>query len=185
VSERVQTNVRLESDTKQRWQEYATEEGYGSVATLIRVAVNNEIDDRNDGNSGGSPDFDIPAANTDEVERRLDKLETSVNDATTAMMQADLAIDSEITTDVWELIPEGPENAAEAETIAEGAEYDATTVRVALEQLSNSTPTVTRIKFESHEDGESITTTHAGREIEISPDNRGHMTYKPRFFKRG
>lgn len=179
ADDRVQTNIRLDQETKEEWNEYADEHGYKSVASLIRVAVKEKIQGAQGGE--GQTTAADPSEAMESVENRLERLETAVEDATNAMMTAESPIDTELATTVWEAIPEGPTEATTAEGIAEGLREDATTVRVALEQLETNSPTVRRIDKEVF-DSDTSTVEWEGQEIEVPADD-GYNRLNPRFFK--
>ena len=148
------------SEQKENWKEAVKEsEEYSSLSHLIRKSVERELAGAYD--SGGT----TTTQHTDErigelltavegIEGRLGEVESTVDRATDAMHAGGTSVSEDVTTAVYESLPEGPSNARSTHWIAEEAGRDDTTVRVALEQLERTTGVVNKVEMKDIVEGE-------------------------------
>lgn len=151
--------LKVEQSQYDDWEDYLEESDYGNMSSLIRTAVEREIQrdspvgatDATEGDSGADVTGEHVAELVDTVnamQSRMERLEDSVDDATDAMYTGGTSVSEDVTTAVYEALPEGPAEARSTHWIAEETGRDVTTVRVALEQLKRTTGVVNKVAFE-------------------------------------
>lgn len=178
--------IRCNSDEqKQRWEDAVEDsEEYSSISHLIRRSVERELSGGFDAEGGGGRDERVGEILTvvQDLRTRVDDLDDNL-DHLTRTMNSDY--DSEATTAAWESLPEGAAKATTAEGVSAGTPYDADELRVALEQLAETTSAVRRIEFEQlRTEGDDTTTVEfEGRQVEIESGPKAVRKRNPLFFK--
>jgi len=150
--------LKVEQSQYDDWEDYLEGSDYGSMSNLIRTAVEREI--QRDSPVGASDATEAGGADVtgehvaelvdtvNAMQSRMERLEDSVDDATDAMYTGGTSVSEDVTTAVYEALPEGPAEARSTHWIAEECDRDATTVRVALEQLKRTTGVVSKVALE-------------------------------------
>jgi len=181
---------RVDADTKAAWSEAVEQsDEYASLSHLIKKAVNRELHGggaTTGGETGASSQQMGELIDTVENLRgQIDGLEGAVTDATRSM-NAGGGVSEDTTTKVFTALPRGPERATTAEGIAEGLNVDSDTVRVALEQLHETTAAVRKQEIQQLEEGDGTTTitTKDGRELEIEDSGTAIRRRNPLWYRR-
>lgn len=174
--------LKVEQSQYDEWEDYLEESDYGSMSNLIRTAVEGKREQdasvgatvaQGEGATGVTDEHVAELVDTvNAMQGRMERLENSVTEATDAMYTGGTSVGEDVTTDIYQVLPEGPEEARSTFWIAEEVGRDETTVRVALEQLQRTTDVVSKItqdKIIEGEDGRTL----AGEKLE-----------EPNWFKR-
>jgi len=177
------------------WEQYLEESNeYTTWSELVRTAIQEKVqggdttaqaaqagerDDKTEKKVGELTDT------LESMQYRMERLEGSIQDATAAMQTAESSVPQDVTTGVWEAIPRGPSRATTADDIAGAVDADASTVRVALEQLHDSTSIVAKYEIEEIEEGDGMTTVtdHQGRELEIEDPGTAIKRRNPLWYR--
>lgn len=147
-----QVHIRVQEGRRDDWREHAEDafpEKYGNLSAFIRHAVERQIEQDRNESGDSSPDsrFDIP--DVDASDRRVDELLEAVRSIRTDVeglndnveravdaVHAQEGVDPDVTPDVFELLPEGKENAVTADDLADSIpQFSPAEVRFALENL--------------------------------------------------
>ncbi|MFC7199370.1 hypothetical protein [Halospeciosus flavus] len=119
---------------------------------------------------GGGGASDVEGANVGELVTKVEKMEGELSDlaqsveSATRAMHSGGGVSEDTLSAVWEALPKGPDRATTAEGVAEGLDVDVSTVRLALEQLHETTSTVRKREAQEVE-GEVTITDERGREL--------------------
>lgn len=159
------------------------EEKYGNLTGLIQYAVKRQIERDNgvgQGDSGVSTQSNQPNGRIDDILTAVNSIETELGDLTesvskaTDAVHAQQGVDPDLAPSVFEALPEGKENAATADDIAQTVGRKDASVRFALENLRKNTGTVKKTTPLEAFEGQSEDT-EGGYERGIAK--------KPRWFK--
>jgi len=184
--------LRVDKAQKDKWESHAdTNPEYDSLSHLLRVAVAHEMSDQygplsQAGGSGAGQELGELVTTVDKVERRLGEVEEAIDDATRAMNTGG-GVSEETLTTVYNALPRGSGGQpTTAEGIAEGLNVDSDTVRVALEQLHETTAAVRKQEIQQLEevDGTTTITTKDGRELEIEDSGTAIRRRNPLWYRR-
>jgi len=153
-----QVGLKVEQSQYDGWKGYLEDSQYGSMSNLIRTAVEREIQrDTDVGQSEASETADsgVESEHVAELvdtvatmQNEMQQLQASVTEATDAMYTGGTSVSEDVTTAVYEALPEGPAEARSTHWIAEECDRDVTTVRVALEQLKRTTEVVSKVEYD-------------------------------------
>lgn len=196
MTERPTIAFRVEESQKDKWTEYADEnDEYDSLSHLIRVAVVHEMSDsygplgRGSGSgidAAGGEQLGGVVTSVDQLESRVEEMQERLADATRAM-NAGGGVSEETLSAVYNALPKGADGSpTTAEGIAAGIDPDPETVRVALEQLYETTSAVQKQEIQQVEEGDGITTltTNTGQEIEVEDTGTAFRRRNPLWYKK-
>ena len=192
--------IRVPQSMKEEWDEHVetetlegeSTEKYSNRSEFIKYAVNQQIK-RDNGEvadaetttqeqGGNAEQFSKLVETVERMSNRIETLENSVENATRTMNSSG-GVTEETTTQVWKALPTQPEQATTAEGIAEGLNADSSTVRVALEQLHETTPSVEKRELQEIEGDTPTVEDHTGKEVEVG-GSEGFKRRNPLWWRR-